>query len=479
MKFSEAFPDGFFSVLNSPIRETYVDALLVLYQAMNKNPRFSKEDAAIVLVYSLENQLANLEDDEMEVTEREELNLSARAHYILRKLVQTGWLEIEPDYKNSFQDYYIMPDYASRILAVLDAILSEKRTDYNGFVFATYSLLYTSTQQKKDYYLALKQAYDFTNQLWKIILEFLHNIRRYHKQLYRQEKISDILQAHFDSFIPLFANKIYHPIKTSESIPRFKPRIIGILNEWLHNDEILEDLILYASVNEDISVEEAYDKVRQIIDYIIDTYERLDGNDGLVKQVDMKHDAYTRASVEKMRFYLNSDQDIAGQLTAIFKKLPSLESKIDIDVVRMIQAGLPISTVRLLNGSSLYTEPKKRPIHEPEEIQIKILENAEIKDAFIAFAKNIPLSYSNEEIYGFIGQQMGERPVIKAQDLLIKTHEDFIKLILATVRSANKDAPYEVLFGEGRVELPHYVLPDLTIQLKEAVVRPGMNRMIV
>ena len=33
-----------------------------------------------------------------------------------------------------------MPDYGSRILAVLDAIVSEKRTDYNGFVFATYSL---------------------------------------------------------------------------------------------------------------------------------------------------------------------------------------------------------------------------------------------------------------------------------------------------------------------------------------------------
>ena len=65
-------------------------------------------------------------------------------------------------------------------------------------------------------------------------LKTLHNnIRRYHQALNEYATVNDILRGHFDEYKNLITDRIYHPLKTLDSVPRFKNPIIKILGGGL------------------------------------------------------------------------------------------------------------------------------------------------------------------------------------------------------------------------------------------------------
>ena len=58
-----------------------------------------------------------------------------------------------------------------------------------------------------------------------------------------------------------------------------------------------------------------------MIGEILDIYDRLDE---LLEQIDRKNAGYTRASVERMQYCLNTDRDIKGKLVELLKALPEI-----------------------------------------------------------------------------------------------------------------------------------------------------------
>jgi hypothetical protein len=243
MKFFEVFPHNFFSIFASPNREIYVEALLVLHRHYRQETRLKKQDLVSRLVANMENRMLELQEEEGDVYSLgEEVNLSGRAHFLLRKFLETGWLEPEPD-ASSFEELYVIPGYASKLLNLFYDILHGKTVEYNGFVYSTYSSLRTAQQERDEYmYDALKHACQATQLLWTSLRELLDNIRLYHQRLQEQVEIKEILAEHFDKFRLLISDKIYHPLKTFDSVPRFKQRILGILREWLRDPQLLQEM---------------------------------------------------------------------------------------------------------------------------------------------------------------------------------------------------------------------------------------------
>ena len=65
-------------------------------------------------------------------------------------------------------------------------------------------------------------------------LKTLHNnIRRYHQALNDYFTVNDILMGHFDEYKELIMDRIYHPLKTMDSVPQYKIPIMKILTGWL------------------------------------------------------------------------------------------------------------------------------------------------------------------------------------------------------------------------------------------------------
>ena len=87
-----------FSVFTSKNRALYVEALFVLRKAFKQEMTISKSDLVSMLIFNLSRMMVGAdfsEDDDTADEGKEGAGLSASAHFILRHLKNTGWIETE------------------------------------------------------------------------------------------------------------------------------------------------------------------------------------------------------------------------------------------------------------------------------------------------------------------------------------------------------------------------------------------------
>ena len=93
MKLFDAVPSELFSVLASPNRILYSDALDVLYDAYRENLKIPESKLYTMLRSNLEQQLADASFDGEDIDEEELKDISGRARFLIRKLCAKGWFE--------------------------------------------------------------------------------------------------------------------------------------------------------------------------------------------------------------------------------------------------------------------------------------------------------------------------------------------------------------------------------------------------
>lgn len=467
MKFFEVFPPNFFSLFSSPNREIYVEALLVLHRQYKQETRVKKQELVSRLVANMENRMLELQGEDGENDNLgEDINLSGRAHFLLRKFLETGWLELEPDVA-SFEECYVVPGHASKLLNLFHDILHGKAVEYNSFVYSTYSSLKTADQDRDEFaYEALKHAHQATLNLWASLRELLDNIRLYHQRLQEQVEVKEILAEHFDKFRLLISDRIYHPLKTFDSVPRFKGRILAILHQWLRDPELLT-AIAQVAVNRGEYQDEGIARtgVISIIGEIIDTYDRLDE---ILVQIDRKNANYTRASVERMQYYLNNDRDIKGKIVEILKALSGADENKRSSLLQEMSSGLPLYAAGYVDESSLYTQPRRKREHEPgANNHWPQASEAEIEAEIAEFKKRLQKIYSHQKVLQFIMAQLEGRRSLTTRELKITYSEEFVKLLLAVIKNDEPGLPYKVEFKDGYLYVNGYLLPQLVIAREE------------
>lgn len=451
-------------MLTSPNKKIYIEALFVIRQAYQHSAIIAKEDLVGSLIANLENQIMDLEEEEGALAFED--NLSGRAHYLIRKFLETGWLEREQD-SQSFTEQFVVPMYASKLLNLFHDLVSGKTTEYNGFVYSTYSILKTADAERDDYMFdGLRQAQQLTENLDSALRELLANLRFYHQRLQEQVEVKEILAEHFDVFRQKISDKIYHPLKTFDSVPRFKNRILRILKNWLTEPELIEAM---AEVGHkrgfEIDIETCRQRVIAIIGEIIDTYE---GIDQLLKSIDKKNTAYTRASVERMQYYINTERDIKGKLVEIMKQLPNLNDKQREEEIELLSADLPLFQQGYLDEESLYTEPRKRKEHSPRTTNLEsTINQEELASEMQEFKRRLEKVYSHQKVLEYVMEQLSRQGVLRAQDLRLEADDDFIKLILACIKNDEADIPFSINFKDDYLLVNGYRIPDLLIAKKK------------
>lgn len=459
----QMIPENLFSLLASKNKEIYLDGLFVLRRAYKQEMIITKEHLAAMLISELEDKIMEMEmEDEEVVPER---NLSALAHFLIRKFHQTGWIDLEYA-TDSFEEQVTLYDYSIKILNTLYELLDTTPREYNTFVYSTYSLLKTANEERDQYtYNALTQAHKNTNLLVDELKSLLNNIRRYHQTLLDQTEVSGILKEHFDSFKELIEDKIYHPLKTFDSVPRFKNPIINILKSWLDDPEILDLLVRSAqrrrqSKNDENLLEETL----MMIEEIIGVYERIGI---LLKEIDRKKASYTRASVEKMEYFLNTDRSIKGKLVEILKSAGA-EGEESRKLQQLMQGSLNLFPQCFLDEFSLYVRKKKR-VREPGEPlkMAQSVDNTLLEKELDDLVERVKNSYTTRRIMSFMEQQFASRQVIETDDLRIDSDEDFIMIILGTLKHDEAASFYLIEFLPGYLLLNGYRIPMMRLSRKE------------
>jgi hypothetical protein len=462
MDFFKIASENFFSILASKNKEIYLEALFTLRKAYKQEMLIKKDDLVIMLISKLEDKIMEMDLDEEEITE--EVNFSSLAHFIIRKLKWAKWID---SYENEFfEEIIVMNDYSIKILNVLNEIMDNSTKEYNSLVFSTYSTLKLANEERNVYtYLGLTKAYENTHRLLDELKSLLNNIRRYHQLIIDHEDIKKVFENHFVLFKQQIADKIIHPLKTFDSIPRYKNPILNILKEWMIDQEIREIMVDSAIARNSFSNrDEAIDNIIIMMGEIIDIYESINE---LMDEIDRKNTAYTRATVEKIQYLLNTDRSVKGKVIEILKSINKVEGTRQkrimdsmIDSIRLFEQGY-------LDEFSPYTErirkQKGEPLPLPVDSDINPVElNMELED----FKKRMRNSYSHNKIMEFIKEQLRDKDEISTQDINIDNDDSFIKLLLAVMKHNEKNTFYDVDFFDNYVLANGYRLPNMMIRKK-------------
>lgn len=186
MKLFDIIPQNLFTILASPNREAYVSSLFIIRKAFRQEMSIRKDDLVSMLISSLDEEMMEMEfQNEGEEDDAEEMkamdSFSGRAHFILRRLKNTGWIDTEY-HVDSFDENITLPEYSVKLINLLYSFTEEQKKEYNSYVYNTYAAIKVADQERDDYMInALLTAYDNTIHLVDELKTLHNNIRRYHQ----------------------------------------------------------------------------------------------------------------------------------------------------------------------------------------------------------------------------------------------------------------------------------------------------------
>lgn len=471
MKLFDVVPGKFFGLLTRSNKELYAEALGVLFELFEKSRIFIDRDELFgELSAKLRDQVYSMEEEEGEEIGDQ---FSSRVSYVIRQLEEFGWIEKDDAFN---QKKLVVPGYAVRVLSAMDNIVNLKPQHYNSLVFGSFSALLTADAQGENHFEALTTAHKNTVELQSNLKSLLMNMKQYHKMLMRQTETRKILEHHFDSYAETIDIGQLHPLKTIDSIPRFKDKIISIIEKWEADEVICTTLAAEAWKAMGGDEETAKASILQMMNQIVDIYL---GVDEITREIDIKHKDYIRASQERIRTLLHADKSVKGLLVAVLDMLPKMRSSHsgNLAIEELLGGDLPLLAVESFGESSLYSDRVRK--ERGNEAPVKI-DSVSAREAAERMAKEMvataeydrTLSDSN----GFVRELLGDKTSISASEITIHTRDEFLKLLFAIINAHTLDADYEFDFYEPLVWAGNARIQEFMLSLKKAGDDPGSRK---
>lgn len=469
MNLFNKIPDNFFSILSSKNKNIYGLAIVTLYDCLTLyHNRIRKSDFLDLLKNRGEGLVKNLiieEEDYDDKTLIYEPTLQGKYNLIVKRLVDTGWIILDQDIKTGVE-YILIPSYSMSMLKIVYEFVSDNETQYVSNVRSTYADLQYEDENQSDYmYRALVNAVNKTRDLELEVTKLDHSIRVFHKQLANMFSPNEVLNQHFDIAREDVVDPIYHPLKTNDSIILYNGPISSILKRWLNTEEVFNKIVSQALVlNSSLkSKEEAQSDVIKKINYIQDTYNKLTEE---MSDIDKAQSNYTKATTEKVIYLNNSDKTIKGKLETIFLSLAKVingETNGYPNIVKDVNNSLLFYQQGYIDSDSLTKPYRRNERYEGEPMAIDDFEQ-EANEGLMQSLLQIMDAYSDEKIMDFMANAFKDDNEIDVKKIPVKSVEDFIMVILGTVKADSRSSFYdfvrpdelEYLTKEEKYEMPNY-----------------------
>ena len=462
----EILPANLFSVFGSKNKDIYVSSLFLLRQAFKQELVIEKEKLTQQLSSILSNELMNIDvDEEEQFNDGKKLNRDALSlsRFIIKRLCETGWIEIEYGVDTSFKEYIALAPYSIKIINTLYAIFKEDEQGYNTHMYAIYSNLFQADTDRKDFmYTALLNAYDRTNELENDLKSLYHSIRRKYNKLSFLNSVNEVLVDHFDNYQKRIINQIYMPLKTKDSLNRFKGSIVQILLKWLRHNESIQEIEKQAfNFQRFNSLDEAREDVITKIYFIVDKLNELEE---MVDRIDDKNTNYVSATTEKMKALLNNDKSIKAKMSKLMDKLADslVDDKQD-ELLENFYDHLPINITSYLSESSLFVRSYTSPMLSSEPLELDDSSYDYIDDVANSFIENMNNTYSHKNVIEYVENKvLNNKNELDSAHLKINSDEDLILTIHSMLKGWDKNIFYKIDLHEGNVGTSGYNIPKMT-----------------
>ena len=471
MKLFDILPDRFFSILNGKNKEIYAEALLLLYRLINENDMYVKKDEFLRSIKEkLSNEINSFSIEEENEFDDEEIltTFSAKANLILRRLEETGWIELAIDPDNS-EEFIILPSYSIIQIESLFNIVNESSEGYSSLVHTTYSELLLEDENRDEFmYATLLRAYENTKKLRVDLISLSHSIKIYQGRLNKLFTSNDVLHSYFDNYKELISDRLYHPLKTFDSVARFKRPIINILESWIKDEEAMKILIKEALIYSKTSIDPKDVELDIIskINYITDMYSQLNK---MIDNIDKSHRDYTKSSTNKILYLNNTNKSIKGCLETILVGVGKYKHdyKIIRDILSNMQNSISLYENGFINADSVTLPFTRKYLHSDAPLEIMNFDDAN-DFAMQTFLDGINSMFTNDSIFGFMREAFGDADELKVEDIPLPNFDAVILLILATIKKDDPDCFYTVDFeSKEKVRSQGYILPKLIFRKKK------------
>ena len=136
MKLFDILPEKFYSILTGKNKQVYASSLLLLYNLVNDNDMYVKKDEFLrSLKEKLSNEIETLSIEEENEFDNEEIStsVSSKANLVLRRLEDTGWIELEMD-PETYDEFIVLPNYPIICLESIFNVVNESSAGYSSLV---------------------------------------------------------------------------------------------------------------------------------------------------------------------------------------------------------------------------------------------------------------------------------------------------------------------------------------------------------
>ena len=462
MKLFDAVPNELFSVLASPNRSLYADALDVLYESYQENLKIPEETLYSMLRGKLEQQLAEATFEGEDIDEEELRDVSGRARFLIRKLNSKGWLEKQRG--DDFNEYITVPGYSSRLLELFHQLRDDSPMRGYSYVFGTYSALKVASEGTSVYdrMAAVYSAYDNTQSLIKLLQMVYHNVKHFFQLQINMQQVNTVLASHFDDFGQKVVEAYIRPLKIKDSVPKYRVPIQKILTGWLEDDALLtamSNAALQDRRGSDLNACRS-DLLRKIF-WVKERYDNIEHE--FLDEIDQQVRRYTRATTQKIENLTNRDHNVRGNLNYLLTALS--RNRRASELVEQIQPAFQLYEQSFLSEKSVWY--RKRPGKRTKAASV-LIQEGEIDPEMARQAQLLLHSeYGRSEIAAYVEQWLGEAEVCYSEDLNLEDDKAYIMSLLAVLTGGDRASTYTVRELEGVYSENGYAIPRLQIKRRE------------
>ncbi len=445
----------FWSLFQSGNRYIYMETLILIYDEYLYNDFFLTKESCIQLISEhFQNRIIDITADD----EEEELDVyEPMATKILNRLIKFTWLKKVEDY-SSFKTNIILPDYSSLFIEVMKRILNPDESDTDLYIQNVYTNIYSFYHDNKAGLELLRSAMVNTTRLNRSLQDMLHNMDRFFSALLEKENYEALLAEHLTVYVETIVNKKYSILKTSDNFYIYKNDIKKLLR-LIQEDEGRIGILMQKMSMEGKNSEDAHNELSELIygleHGIINMEKRI-------SHIDTEHSKYVRATVRRLEYLLNNEDNLKGNIIRLLNLLGREEQS---EILKQTSDSMGLNDLTVITPDSIYKKRGKNKVFEETVEAIEEVEEELSKDEILMVnrSKN---RYSKEQIESFVLNRM-ENGIFSTKDDPVKTEEEFELLILAYDYSIRKSSPFYAIPGDkGSIRNDKFLYPDMIFKRK-------------
>ena len=457
----DIIPVGFFNYLASNSNHRiYADCLQLIYDEYDREisyriPRSRLRDA--LAIYLMENHV-ELDDENTNINN----NYNDMASAVLRKFTakDVGWLEEETD-DMTYEKHIVMTEAGIQLAEFLALLKNPEKEEFSSYIYTIYNTLHNKEMWKNNPYIdVLLQVHRNARMLSKALKKLSTFIRKIIERMVNEETFEslteNILEYCEGSFI-----KEYTRLTKQQNIHVYRGNIRKKLEE-LQNKDTFEMLVIGCAVEDDITEEEAEEKVYNLLQatkrFLTDDYDRI------MKDIKHKINIYLHVAVGRMRFIHSRGMDVRGSVEKTIKYIieEMQEFGMKDEMPEEINRLFLLDRNVFIDKNSLRCSRKQQQIKKAVATEIEAMTEEQIEAAKLAQQKEAFNPYSIEKMRAYVEKLLAGGDSIDSQNIPKQRKNDLLANLSAVAYSDENG--YIVETKEGYMEVGQMLLRNYTIR---------------